>query len=359
MENLRAIRLSYLIISLICSFAIINLSGAVSASEDYSLPGVKPLFEVAIGNRSAGELGEWVDEENIVEYEKFYFPASFNVYGDKDLVLVLDSIKNRICKYSLSGEFKGAVELPFKSHPIDFAWFQRSNRAFVVFQQSREIGVFDIDFAADEKPSSPARLNVADLLGVKNAEELYIQKIWPCDIENTHENIFVLNTISDGVSNASFSYKDRKLKVLREINPLLEKAIGKVSKPEALDIRKSFLLQTENLKSGALDHIMLLKEFVSSDGFSCKGVRPSGSDMKNNLYIEALFGTCEDGIKSAYIYKFDETGKYLGKTEILRMPEMLTNRFISVDSDGSIYYMRKEGLSKKIQFYRFVVNPIN
>jgi hypothetical protein len=108
-----------------------------------------------------------------------------------------------------------------------------------------------------------------------------------------------------------------------------------------------------DLRNGKISETALLDEFLSKkSGYGCVSCRSIGADAAGNIYLEAHFSSGEISDK-AFVYKFDKNMKRLGKTEIFTSPEMLSNRYIYLDSSGAVYYMKLDIANKKIQFYRF------
>ena len=344
--NMRYI-LTFLSITALLFFTMHGTLPAACAFQD------APAFEVEIGDESPEQLGQPVDEEKITDYDKFYYPASFGVFENFDLVLVLDSIKNRICAYSLKGKFRGELKLGFNEHPVDFAWYPASKRIFVIFQGSPDIGIIDgADLSSKISARSFKTINVLESLGLDGIDKPHILKFWPCEIENTDENNFILNLALGPAVNLALSYKNGKIVPLKPVDPGIVEAAGFQGKTFAFDLHKGFICINQNLRTGGLDFLMLLKELSPARGFACRFTNIIGADAKNNFYIGAYMGAAEDGIETAYAYKFDETGKFIARAEMPASPGMLANRFISVDADGALYYMRRQLNSNRISFYK-------
>lgn len=348
----------------------------------------RPLFELEIGDNSvdSGErVGMWVDEEKIVSYDKFYFPASFAAYHDLDLIIILDSIRGRICKFSTSGRYLGEVKLPFKYHPIDFAYFPQAEKVFIIFQDVPVVGVLDIDLSNSLRIKSHKTINIPDILGVGNLDT-NIQNIWPCEVSSTYECIFVLNIGAESVSNAAFSYRNERLSPLGNIDRVIVEPIGMVANASVVGFapESDSEILVKSLESSSTDKFKLSKELIpyydktpkakekysdfisdvkgvlglsnkADDGGDCLFARLAGTDARGNIYIEAYYGSAEDTINNAYLYKLNGTGDILGKIEILTSPRMLVNRFIFVDPDGYIFYMHKNARYKTIELYQFKI----
>lgn len=346
--------------------AFILWSFALSHAENAAFA-PKPIFEAAVGEDSPEKLGKAVNEEEIIHYDKFYFPASFNVFEKLGLVLVLDSNRDRICKFSLKGEFLGEVKLPFKRHAIDFAWIPASGAAFFAFQDSQEIGFMRVDFRDSGDPirsfKSFKYFGALELTGVPGIKDFSVQRIWASRAEDGAENALLLNVNSDSVRDLAISYNDGKIKKLFELPKNFTSAASFTKRGGAVDIEyrdSEAVMISKDFATGDDDWVELLKEFRlrSGDG-GVKNVRAVGTDGSDNVYIEALSGPAEDAILEDHIYKFSRNGKFLGRARIPKSPEMLSNRFIFIDAGGAIFYMKKSDDQKKIQFFRFAIEELN
>ena len=346
-------------IFIITAFVVFSTLIAVRAETAFS---PKPLFEVAIGENSPEKLGKNINEEDIKNYDRFYFPASFGAFESEGLIMVLDSYKERICKYDLSGKFAGAIKLPFKKHAIDFAWFPGTKTAFFVFQESVEIGLLKGDISKNDKFDSFKLFNTPALAGGLVPADFSIQRIWPASSLNTVENTFIINTNSHSIKNMAFGFKADEMKKLAELP-------GEFSTPAAfqgksaavdVDVRDSeAVMISQELTSDESDWVILLNELAPKIGKGVKNIRVVGTDVKNNVYIEALYGNAEDAITAAFVYKFTKNGRFSGRVQVPKSPEMLSNRFVYIDAGGSVFYMKKSGDMKKIQFFRFEITEMN
>jgi len=349
-------RLSIFIITVIILFSTI----VAARSETVFSP--KPLFEVAIGENSPEKLGKDINEEEITNYDKFYFPASFAAFEASGVIMVLDSYKDRICKYDLSGKFTGFIKLPFKKHAIDFAWFSGTKTAFFVFQESREIGLLKGDILKNNEFDSFKFFNAPALTGGSVPKDFSVQRIWPADSQNTVENTFLLNVNSNSVKDLAFGFSADELKRLTELPAEFAAPGAFQGKRAAVDVEirdSEAVMISQEFASGESDWVVLLNELAPREGKGFKNIRVAGTDSKNNVYIEALYGNAEDAITEAFIYKFTKNGRFAGRVQIPKSPEMLSNRFIYVDAAGSVFYMKKSDDMKKIQFYKFEVTELN
>ena len=345
----------------------------------------RPLFELEVGDNSMDSgkrVGMWVDEAKIVSYDKFYFPASFAVYKDLDLVIILDSIRGRLCKFSLRGKYLGEVKLPFRYHAIDFTYFPQAEKIFLIFQDAPVLGVLDIDLANSVRIRTHEVINIENILGVNL--ETNIQNVWPCYTSSRYECIFILNIGDETVPSAAFSYREGRLSYVGNIGRDIVDPIGMVSEAAVVgfspesdldvviegltgDVEESLKLPQEltpyyvDLSQESTEH----SEFISDvkgvlglkekriDKSDCLFVRLAGTDNRGNIYVEGYYGPSEDTIKKAYLYKLDRYGFILGKTEIPTSPRMLVNRFIFVDPNGYVFYMQKDAKDRKIKLYQF------
>ncbi len=330
------------------------------------------LFEVEIGNKTPVMLGEDTDESKILSYDKFYFPAAIVACEKEDKIFVLDSIKNRICAFNLSGKLIYELALPFSYHPIDIAYFKEFKRFFIVFQQVPVIGVIDINETAGHAEAQIKEYKLIDLKiispDIVNLNEMSIQNIWPCGSSgngknNFDENILLLNVFFSDHKNIVLKYKNGVVSEVKNVFKIEDYAITGAGSDYIMSLStgtQETRLIKEKLNGGKIDWHALLKELtLGKPGFSCRNLRIIGADLKENTYIEAHYGFGEDRIQKTFVYKFNKNGRFKGRTEIFHSPEMLTNHFITVDLNGSIFYMKKNEKTKKIQFYKFIIDELN
>jgi len=356
------------IVSLICSIFSITLSAGFAAAENpaaagpfsakTSVPaGTLPLFSVAVGNDSPEKLGEPISAEDPADYDIYTLPASFQTFEKLGFIIVLDSIKNRLCKYSTSGKFLYAIELPFYYHAIDFTWFQNSRRVFVAFQDRPQIGVFDMDFTLAKPVAS--NNSILDLSQGAASDDFYAQTIWPCNAADTSEDCLVVNLSSCPDADYSvYSYKSGKMVKITDIRRPLNNLAAALDSRTAIgvfsDTDEAKLIK-QDLLSGKSVEYALPKEFSKKDtGTSCYSLKVAGCDSNGDVYLEALFGGGESTTDSDII-KFGRDGKFAGRTDIFPYPEMLTNRHISIDAAGAVYFMKFNEAKDEIEFYRFEV----
>lgn len=343
-------------VALCASFEISQAAGAAFNP--------KPLFEVGIGDKTPDMLGEDTDESKILNYDKFYYPAAMITCEQENKIFVLDSIKNRICAYSLDGKLVYAIKLPFEHHPIDMAYFKDFKRFFVVFQQAAAIGVVDIkENAAGAQIIAHKLLNVKEVKGLEKIEEINIQNIWPCNVSDKDKNTFLLTAFFSDYKNIILSYNNGSLADAKTEFKIEDYALASASDASimalAADTSETRLIR-EKLADGDTDWHVLLKELtLGKPGFNCRNLRIIGGDSAGNSYVEAHYGFGEDQIQKTFVYKFNSNGRFKGRTEIFHSPEMLTNHFVTVDLSGSVFYMKKNEKTNKIQFYKFVIDELN
>ncbi|MEZ7890735.1 MAG: hypothetical protein QMC67_03230 [Candidatus Wallbacteria bacterium] len=335
---------------------IFGLTPNLSAEDKFN---PAPIFSIPIGTDSPEKIGQWVDEEKIKNYDYFYFPASFITFEKLNFILILDSAKNRVCKYSLTGQFEGDFKIPFKERAVDIAYSADLKRLFTVFQDSCKIGECQIDFKV--KPLVAKSSKLIELPDQFKDITNSIQKIWLFNNDNSNE-IFLGANVNSKIKNAVFAYANEKLTYIK-VDDAIKNAVFACSNQSATDILltpKSARFIVFDFKTKNVEWFDLLKEFIPKvGGFCCRSVQPAGSDLKNNYYVKALYGHSEDKISKAYIYRFNKNGRFTGRGEVFISPAMLTNRFITIDNTGNIYYMKKNEKDKKIEFYKFEINELN
>ncbi len=355
--------------SMVLIFMCLLSLAAVSAAFLYPVSALaavpaSPVFEKQVGTGDsveAGQLGEWIVEEEMPDYDKFYYPAAFCSDEKNGLIFVLDSAKNRICAYGLDGKDAGEIKVPYEFLPIDIAWSAKSGTIFVAFSDRPQIAVLNIE----TKNGIALRSHkLADLVGI-NDRAPGIQNIWLCASSKDKEDILLVyfNSCYDSKA-AAFIYGGEKLLKLCAID--VKTGDIEMSYLAASNEEHSFYnfymngtveagIFTMDIKTKKTTKNILPGEFLPKEsGMQCVACRPVGGDAAGNIYIEAHFSSGEIS-GNAYVYKFDKNMKQLGKTEVFTSPEMLSNRFIHVDASGSVYYMKLDIKNRKIQFYKFVI----
>ncbi|HBC75801.1 MAG: hypothetical protein A2008_02335 [Candidatus Wallbacteria bacterium GWC2_49_35] len=351
-------KIEYRVFIFICCISALSFLGASFFSDGaQAAPDVKPIFEIPVGSDDTAETGvagEWVVEEEIADYDKFYFPAAFCADPKSGLIFVLDSARNRILAFSNEGKPAGELKIPFDFPPSDLAWHAGLETFFVVFSDRPQIAALKVAI------KEGLALRSHKLLELEGLSEMApgIQNIWPCASSSDKENIFAL-TFNSGCDSAgaSFLYAGDKFLKLHDIEGEIEYVAASQEKPCVYMIganaASKIALVEMDLRSGKISETALLNEFLSKkSGYGCVSCRSIGADAAGNIYLEAHFSSGEISDK-AFVYKFDKNMKQLGKAEIFTSPEMLSNRYVYLDASGAVYYMKLDITNKKIQFYRF------
>ncbi len=318
----------------------------------------QPLFEAAIGDDSSEKLGKTPDENEIKDYDRYYTPSSFSVFEDLNLVLVLDSIKNRVCRFNMKGEFLGEFKLLSAGLPLDFAWFPSTGNAFFIFQDTSEMTMINFNFATGSGLSALKSFNILDAAGKSGCKDFEVRKIWPASTSDTLENSFILNINSDFGTTLAFSYKSGNLSKLKDIEEIFTLSASIPQKAllfNAVSDETGAKILEKNIYTGETSSVAISPELMMQKGFGAKKLRPAGSDSNNNLYLEAGFGETEDAITQNFIYRYDANGRFSGRVEIFTEPGMPSNRFLTIGSGGGIFYMKKGAENNKIQFYKFEI----
>ena len=351
-------KIEYKAFVFICCISVLAFLGSsVFTQAAQAAPSVKPIFEMPVGSDDTAEtgvLGEWAVEEEITDYDKFYFPAAFCVDSKSGLIFVLDSARNRICAFSNEGKPAGELKIPYDFPPADLAWHGGLETFFVVFSGVPQIA------ALKAGVKDGLTLHSHKLIDLEGLSEMApgIQNIWPCPSASDKENIFAL-TFNSGCAEpgASFLYSGDKFLKLRDIAGEIEYVAASHEKPcvymAGANGTKGAALIEMDARSGKISKTALPAGLLSNEsGYGCVSYRSIGADAAGNIYLEAHFSSGEISDK-AFVYKFDKNMKELGKTEIFTSPEMLSNRYIYLDASGAVYYMKLDIANKKIQFYRF------
>jgi len=340
-------------LSLAAVSEIVILPASVFAAVSY-----QPLFEKQVGmadSAEAGKLGEWTVEEDVSDYDKFYYPAAFCSDEKSGLIFVLDSAKNRICAYGLDGSEAGGIKIPYEYQPIDIAWFSKSGTLFVAFSDKSQIAVLNIEIKNGFTIKSH---KLADLVGITGRTP-GIQNIWPVASKDKDDILVVTFNSGYDATGAAFLYSNERLLKLCDIDKEMPYIAASHESSSVYNVYVNETVETGlltmDIKSRKVSKTVLPGEFLSkNNGMQCVSCRPIGSDAAGNIYIEAHFSSGEIS-ENAFVYKFDKNMKQLGKTEVFTSPEMLSNRFVYVDASGSVYYMKLDIKTKKIQFYKFAI----
>ena len=346
-----------MVIIFMCAFSLAVVSMAfLFPAPALAAVADKPVFEKQVGvsdSVDAGKLGEWIVEEEMPDYDKFYYPAAFCSDEKSGLIFVLDSAKNRICAYGLDGKDAGEIRIPYEFLPIDIAWSSKAGTLFVAFSDKPQIAVLKVETKNGVTMKSH---KLADLVGITGGAP-GIQNVWNASSEDKDDILVVTFNSGYDAPAAAFLYSGERLLKLCDIDKEMAyvAASGEGSSVYNFytkDTAEAGLL-TMDIKSRKVTKNIISAELLPKDGgMQCVSCRPIGSDEAGNVYLEAHFSSGEIS-ENAYVYKFDKNMKLLGKTEIFTSPEMLSNRFVYVDASGSVYYMKLDIKNKKIQFYKF------
>jgi len=355
--------------SMVLIFMCVLSLAAVSSAFLYPVSALaadtdRPVFEKQVGTGGsveAGKLGEWIVEEEMPDYDKFYYPAAFCSDEKNGLIFVLDSAKNRICAYGLDGKDAGEIKIPYEFLPIDIAWSAKSGALFVAFSDRPQIAVLNIEMKNGVALRSH---KLAELEGM-NGGAPGIQNIWLCAPSKDKGDILVA-VFNSGCSAAAaaFLYGGEKLLKLCDIDAKTggNEMSYMAASNEDHSVHNFYMngtveagIFTLDIKTKKTSKNILPGEFLPKEsGMQCVACRPVGGDAAGNIYIEAHFSSGEIS-GNAFVYKFDKNMKQHGKIEVFTSPEMLSNRFVHVDASGSVYYMKLDIKNRKIQFYKFVI----
>lgn len=320
------------------------------------------LFSTPIGATTTdggAKLGVFVDERTMANYDQFYFPASFAVDKDLNTVLVLDSVKNRVAIFSVSGQYKGEIKLPFNLPTVDMAWFPKTQTIVLIFQDTPTIGVLKVDPAKNFTVVSSSTYNVPKVLGVKEIKDV-IMNIWPVNITDTVKNSFVLSLNSSTLSDPVLVQTATSTSRVLNLDKKLKGTIGLTNKMAVVgygrEVGADILVQ--DLSNNQITKINLASSTgleKSVDGRGLTQLQLVGTDRSGNIYLSAMYAapTMESATR-LFVYKLSGTGTVQGKVEVFFSPKMLTNRYIFIDQNGSIFYMHADD-QKSIGFYEYKI----
>jgi len=338
-----------------------------------------PAFSLTLGDDKPEAVGTATDEAKIINYDRFWFPASFQVFEQENLVLILDSNRNRIARFTIDGSYKGETPLPFDEHPIDMAFFPAKNQLFVIFQSSNKIGSINFE------PGQTWKITDKRLLKCEIPGNL--QKIWPAsppdsadtachlmvsDVEGLNivvevaqngDSDRILGRHEDHGSAATLPFTGAILDLSRidagafnnptEDAPLPGFPTGQSARN--IELRNAM---TGELESLPIEEGMLPEQEAVAKNeeavVSCRDLRPVGGDRKGNIYLEAQMGIGDDAITENWIYRLAPGGMFIERGRLPIAPEMLTNRHLVIDASGAAWYMRKNQSAGKVEFFRVV-----
>lgn len=337
-------------LSAVCAFAF---SGSASAA-----PAAKPVFEVpalAEAPSEAGSPGGLAAEEEIVDYDEFYLPAAFCADAASGLTFVLDPAARAIRAFSNDGRPAGELKIPYGHPASDLAWHPGLGAFFVVFSDRPQIAVLEAGL------KDGLALRSHKLVELEGISEMGpgIQNIWPCPSPGGKDAIFVLtfNSAADAPG-ASFVYGGERFLKLRDMKGASEGMAASHEKPCLYSVdadgASGAALVEIDARSGKTSRTALPEE-LRPDGSApagCVSCRAIGADAAGNVYLEAHFSRGEIS-ESAFVYKLDRNMKLAGRAEIFTSPEMVSNRYIFVDAEGAVRYMKLDPAARRIQFYKF------
>ena len=324
-----------------------------------------PLFEIncASGAAASGKPSSPGAKAEIVSmYADYDSPVSFSVFEKLNLLLVLDPARERLCRFDMSGKFLGEIKLPFKAKVIDFAWFPNTKAVFIAFEDSGDIGFIEVDLASGNKISSHKTFNVPAISGEKTVKDFTVQKIWPSMTLGTVENFIFLNAGMGADTDRAFVYKNGSLKrsvwLQKEFTGCA--AFQGRAASVGVEVRDgSAVMMSYDLVRKDYDWVPLLKELAPKKGKGAKSIKIAGTDAKDNVYVEALFGDASGAASECFIYKFNRNGRFMGRVRVPESPEMPASRYIYIDAAGSVFYMKAGADPKKTGFYKFTVSEMN
>ena len=301
-----------------------------------SAPVIDPvkLFSVGVGTSTAdgrSKVGVFVDERTIPKYDHFYFPASFAVDKDSNSVIFLDSARSRIVIFALDGQYRGEVKFPNSMHAIDLAWFPKTQTMLLLFQEKPVLGVINVDITNGIKIKSNSTYSIPEALGLKSISDV-IMHIWPVNIQDPANDYFTLDMDSSKLSDPLLVLENNKLdQVSGSDNSLLTKTISSSS--------------TDSIPK-------------SLNGNKLRALRFVGTDILGNTYLIGDYSSQTIELSGRMIvYKISPIGAIVGKLEVFSSPKMLSNRYMFVDSQGSIYYMHLDDKST-IGIYKYEINSV-
>lgn len=326
-----------------------------------------PLFEIdcASGAAASAKPSAAAAKDEIVSmYADNDSPVSFGVFEKLNLLLVLDPGRERLCRFDMSGKFLGEIKLPFKSSAVDFAWFPNTKAAFFAFSDSADIGFIEADPAAGNRVSSYKTFNVPAISGEKTVKDFIVDKIWPSMTLGTVENYILLNAAMGADTDRAFIYKNGTLKRSAWLKKEFTGAAAFQGRAAAVGVEVrdgAAVMISYDLVLGDYDWVPLLKELApkKGKGKGVKSLKIAGSDAKDSVYVEALFGDASGAVTGCFIYKFNRNGRFMGRVRVPESPEMPARRYIYIDAAGSVFYMKKSDAPNKARFYKFSVTELN
>ena len=318
------------------------------------------LFSMGIGTSTASDagplVGVYTDEQSLPRYDKFYFPSSFVVDKDSDMVALLDSVRNRIAIFTLAGQYQSEIKLPFNLPPVDFAWFSKTKTMVFIFQDSPDIGVLNIDPTNDFSIKSSSAFVIPQASSALKMNGGFMS-IEPIDTSDDANDYFVLNSL-DQRSSLVFDQASSSVHEASNVDKRLNGTIGLPDKRAVVGYSaSSFNLLVQDLNTNQVSQINVststdgIKDTIGTNKLAI--LQLAGSDENGNFYVKATYPSdIIEGSSTSIVYKVDQTGAVKGKVTVFPSPQMLTNRYIFIDRYGSIFYMREDD-KNTISLYEF------
>jgi len=309
---------------------IFILTNTAKASSDISPP---KLFSANVGTSTPSDgpnIGIFVDDTSEKVLNGYSMPASFAVDDTLNELMVLDSVNNRIAIFSLDGQYVGDIKLPFNMHAVDFAWFPKTSTFVLVFQTKPKIGVMKVDTSKGLSIKKSSLFDVSKLPGIGGATSTILD-IAPVDVLDASQNRFVISILGTS-TNPEFI----------QTSTGMHEVAGSAKK-----FGDSFLKNIVLGPNGIA---------TATDNGVLRALRLAGADEFGTIYLAATYvpEIMEDPV-DLFVYGIDQSGSVTSKTQVFYSPQMLTNRYLYVDSQGSIYYMRADSTTM-ISFYKFSKN---
>jgi hypothetical protein len=291
------------------------------------------LFSTSIGTSTSSggqNIGVFVDDTSSKVLKGYSMPASFAVDDTLNELMVLDSINNRIAIFSLNGQYVEDIKLPFNMRSVDFAWFPNTSTIVTIFQNKPEIGVLKMNTANGMYIENSSLFDVSKLPGIGGATSTILD-IAPVDVSDASQNRFVVSILGTS-TNPEFV----------QTSTGMHEVAGSVKKFSG-SFLKDIVLGSNGIAT-------------STDNRTLRDLRLAGVDGFGSTYLTATYvpSGIEDPV-DLFVYGIDQSGSVTSKTQVFSSPQMLTNRYLYIDSQGAIYYMRADSTTT-IGFYKFNKN---
>lgn len=308
-------------------------------------------------------------------------PRAFLVFEARERILVLDPAHSRIHIRDLSGGFCGDIPLPFPGRAYDFACFPAAGVAFLLLEGTTAVGVLEADLLHGGAVRSSWLMPVDAAPGeaaAVPASEIYRQ-LWGASPPYAAERegiLLVLKSAAEPTGN-------------RVIRPVWSDGARQILRLESLRRLPEYGLAVPVASSRRLLGVhggpdrgwrLTLQELDGNDGFSlplgpgllpgdlpdettpaetppamrCTDLRPLGGDARGRLLVSAMVGYGGDGIREAYVYRFDPDGIFQDRGRIPPSPGLLATRYICVDPGGAVWCMHRSVDGNAVEFIRVV-----